>query len=69
MIIILVNWNNELKIIQQFLKEELVIEQIPLNLTQFQQKAEKERENNIQEDLFLKKFNELVNKVNFYLNY
>lgn len=47
MIIILVNWNNELKIIQQFLKEELVIEQIPLNLTQFQQKAEKERENNI----------------------
>jgi hypothetical protein len=52
MIIILVNWNNELKIIQQFLKEELVIEQIPLNLTQFQQKAEKERENNIQEDLF-----------------
>ena len=47
MIIILVNWNNELKIIQQFLKEELVIEQIPLNLTQFQQKAEKKRENNI----------------------
>ena len=52
--------NNELKIIQQFLVEELTIDQEPLNLTEFQKHVEKEKLNNMEEDLFLKKFNELV---------